>query len=201
MPLDRSSVIAALQTRSDMLAADFDSTIRRFESSRPSQAVRRSEKVLLILAERPANGGLLRIGYRSPDSKFFRFQGGSAQSLRPDTGILPFSGEGDWRPGSIGTARPERQYGLGIRGLPTAKAENLANCKLGQTTVSSVRISLAPPACLGRVFSGRFRRQLSPMAVAISNSSSELPACTNALLFSETPVSLRSRNSIVSSYL
>src|SRR5258708_4242151 len=37
LPLDRCSVIAALQTRSDMLAADFDSTIRRFESSRPSQ--------------------------------------------------------------------------------------------------------------------------------------------------------------------
>jgi len=32
MLLDRSSVIAALQIRCDMLAADFDSTMRRFES-------------------------------------------------------------------------------------------------------------------------------------------------------------------------
>src|ERR1700733_16091185 len=44
--------------------------IRRFESSRPSQAVRRSEKLSLILAERPANGGLLRIGHQSPGSDF-----------------------------------------------------------------------------------------------------------------------------------
>jgi hypothetical protein len=42
-----------------------------------------------------------------------------------------------------------------------------------------------------RVFSGRSRWQLSPVAVAISNSSSGLRTRTNALLFSETPVSLR----------
>src|SRR5882757_11104105 len=77
-----SAVSSENPLKSLRIRADFDSTIRRFESSRPSQAVRRSEKVLLILAEKPANGGLLRIGYRSPDSKFFRLQGGSAQSLR-----------------------------------------------------------------------------------------------------------------------
>src|SRR5882672_832637 len=37
--------------------------MRRFESSRPSQAVRCSEKMPPILAEKPANGGLVRIAY------------------------------------------------------------------------------------------------------------------------------------------
>src|SRR6267143_4737288 len=56
MLLDRSSVIAALQIRCDMLAADFDSTIRRFESSRPSQAVWHLSK----LAEKRGNSPEIR---------------------------------------------------------------------------------------------------------------------------------------------
>jgi hypothetical protein len=43
----------------------------------------------------------------------------------------------------------------------------------------------------GRVFSRRSCWQLSPVVVAISNSSSGLPTGITALLFSETPVSLR----------
>src|SRR3984893_4190469 len=42
-------------------AVDFDSTIRRFESSRPSQPVRRQEILPSAIPEMPANGGLLRI--------------------------------------------------------------------------------------------------------------------------------------------
>jgi hypothetical protein len=42
-----------------MLAADFDSTIRRFESSRPSQPVRRLETLPSVIQERPANGGYM----------------------------------------------------------------------------------------------------------------------------------------------
>ena len=49
--------------------------------------------------ERPANGGLLRIGPWSPGSGFLPFQGENAESLRPDTGIFPFSGDGDRRLG------------------------------------------------------------------------------------------------------
>jgi hypothetical protein len=43
----------------------------------------------------------------------------------------------------------------------------------------------------GRVFSTRSRWQFSPVAVAVSNSSSGLSTVTTALLFSETAVSLR----------
>ena len=45
---------------------DFDSSIRRFECSRPSQAVRVSEKGWSLQAESPANGGgrLSRPGFR-----------------------------------------------------------------------------------------------------------------------------------------
>jgi hypothetical protein len=43
----------------------------------------------------------------------------------------------------------------------------------------------------GRVFSRRSCWQLSPVAVAISNSSSGLPTGINAPLFSERPISLR----------
>src|SRR5712672_1535766 len=61
---------------------DFDSTIRRFESSRPSQPIRPSEIGPVILAERPANGGLLRIGHQSPGSYFRHSHTETAGSLR-----------------------------------------------------------------------------------------------------------------------
>ncbi len=48
-----------------LLAADFDSTIRRFDPSRPSQPVLRSEKSPLTVKEMPANGGLLPGGART----------------------------------------------------------------------------------------------------------------------------------------
>ena len=89
---------------------DFDSTIRRFESSRPSQAVMRPEKVSLILAERPANGGLLRIGQQSPGSDFGHSRSEIADSLRRTFGKFPFAGDCDRRPGSISTAWPNWQY-------------------------------------------------------------------------------------------
>jgi hypothetical protein len=48
----------------DISKAFFEMGISKFESSQVSQPVSRSEKKSLILRERPANGGLLRIGYR-----------------------------------------------------------------------------------------------------------------------------------------
>src|SRR5712664_457856 len=63
------------------IRADFDSTIRRFESSRPSQAVRRSEEIALMLADRPANGGLLRISRQSPGSDLRHSPRETADSL------------------------------------------------------------------------------------------------------------------------
>ena len=75
-----------------------------FESSGSSQAVRRLEEMCLILAERPADSGLLLISHRSPSSVFCHFGGENAESLRPQAGLFPFSGDRDRRPGSIYTA-------------------------------------------------------------------------------------------------
>jgi len=79
----------------------FQFAISRFESSRPSQAVPRSEKSPLIVAEMPANSRLLRLRYRSPDSVFCHFGGENAESLRPHAGLFPFSGDRDRRLVSI----------------------------------------------------------------------------------------------------
>jgi hypothetical protein len=51
------------------------SGICEFESSQVSQPVRRLEILPSAMPEMPANGGLLQIGSRSPDSKFGHFQG------------------------------------------------------------------------------------------------------------------------------
>jgi hypothetical protein len=45
----------------DISKAFFEMVIWKFESSQVSQPVRRLENVSLLLAERPANGGFLRI--------------------------------------------------------------------------------------------------------------------------------------------
>jgi hypothetical protein len=50
--------------------ADFDSPMRRFESSRPSQAMRLDAVSAQPTSEKPANGGLSQFGSRSPDSQF-----------------------------------------------------------------------------------------------------------------------------------
>src|SRR5260370_34448326 len=63
-------------------AVDFDSTIRRFESSRPSQPVRRLETLPPDLLERPANCGVLRFNGRSPGTALGHFRLGLADSLR-----------------------------------------------------------------------------------------------------------------------
>jgi hypothetical protein len=91
--------------------------ISRFESSRPSQAVRRSEKRSLILAERPANGGLLRISHRSLGSDFEHSHREIADSLRRTFEKLPFLGDCGRRPGSICTAWPGHQCYF-FRGRP-----------------------------------------------------------------------------------
>jgi hypothetical protein len=75
--------------------------IRRFESSSPSQAVRRSEKSPLTVREMPANGGLLRFWQRSLGSRFRELRAGIAESPPPHTEIFPFFGDWRWRPGSI----------------------------------------------------------------------------------------------------
>src|SRR5476649_1887668 len=49
----------------DISKAFFGMVIWKFESSQVSQAVRGSEKMRAIVAERPANGGLLQFGVPS----------------------------------------------------------------------------------------------------------------------------------------
>src|ERR1700730_8528941 len=80
-----------------------------FESSEVSQAVRRLETLPSVTSEMPANGGLLRIGYRSPGSQIGRCGSEIADSLRRIFEIFPFLGDSDRRPSSIGTAWRMRQ--------------------------------------------------------------------------------------------
>jgi hypothetical protein len=69
-----------------------------------SQAVRCSEIVPLIFAERPANGGLLRINPQSPGSDFGHSPSEMADSLRRTFEKFPFLGDRGRRQGSICTA-------------------------------------------------------------------------------------------------
>ena len=75
----------------------------------------------------PANGGLLRIGYRSPDSEIGRCRSEIADSLWQIFEIFPFLGDRDRRPGSIywvvDLAVEYRQilrYGAGKLGMSAA---------------------------------------------------------------------------------
>ena len=69
-----------------------------------SQAVRHLESLPSATPKSPSNGGLLRIGSRSPNFEFGHFRLGIADSLRPIFEIFPFSGDRGRRPGSIYTA-------------------------------------------------------------------------------------------------
>ena len=83
----------------DISKAFFEMVIRNFESSQVSQAVRCSEKLSLTIAERPANGRLLRIfpGLPAPifgilRAKCPKVSGGYSENsrfgrLRPETGF------------------------------------------------------------------------------------------------------------------
>jgi hypothetical protein len=84
----------------DISKAVFKMVIWKFESSRVSQPVRRLETSPAEMPERPANGGVLRIGYQSPGSETGRFGSEIADSLRQKFEIFPFSGDGGRRPGS-----------------------------------------------------------------------------------------------------
>ena len=102
----------------------------KFESSEVSQPVPEAEKLTRTVTERPANGGLLRIGPWSPGSGFLPFQGENAESLRPDTGIFPFSGDGDRRLGF------DRHY-VAELAVYLAKFSALAGGKLGMLSPHS----------------------------------------------------------------
>ena len=67
------------------------------------------EEMALTLAERPANGGLLRTSHRSPGSDFRHSRNEFADSLRQTFEKLPFLGDCGRRQGSICTAWRTRQ--------------------------------------------------------------------------------------------
>ncbi len=93
----------------DTSKAFFEMVTWKFESSQVSQPVRRLETLPSVTSETPANGGLLRIGYRSPGSQIGPCGNEIADSLRRIFEIFPFLGDSDRRPGSIGTAWREPQ--------------------------------------------------------------------------------------------
>jgi hypothetical protein len=93
----------------DISKAFCEMGIWKFESSQVSQPVRRLETLPSTMPQRPANGGLLRIGCRSPGSGIGVSGSEIADSLRRIFEILPFSGDWDRRLGSISTAWPVKR--------------------------------------------------------------------------------------------
>jgi hypothetical protein len=75
--------------------------MRKFESSEVSQAVRGSEKMPRIVAERPANSGLLQFGVPSLCSRFPGMRTEFGESLWLTPRIFPSLGDAGRRLGSI----------------------------------------------------------------------------------------------------
>jgi hypothetical protein len=132
-----------------------------------SQAVRLSGKPSLVIAEMPANGGLLRICRRSPRSGISHFWPGTADSLRPIFEIFPFLGDRDRRPGSICTAWSLWQSSSGTsqlishnRGDPehcgTAAVEEDIRQKISFALYSRERHACTRAALSCRVIGGPF---------------------------------------------
>jgi len=89
--------------------ADFDSPMRRFVSSRPSQAVRVSGNFLLwIRSARETRAFLIANSLWRPMFEFFGPK--IPKNLRPIPGKFPFSGDSTWRPKDKPTACQARQY-------------------------------------------------------------------------------------------
>jgi hypothetical protein len=84
-------------------AVDFDSTMRRFESSRPSQAFRVSENFLLWMRKARKTRAFLIAN--SLWRLMFELLGPRIpKSLQPNPTKLPFSGDSPWRPENKSTA-------------------------------------------------------------------------------------------------
>jgi hypothetical protein len=79
--------------------ADFDSTMRRFESSRPSQAVTQLKIVASEIIEVPAERGLSQTLIPSLYSKFAQSPREIGDSLWLLIEIFPFLGDAGRRPG------------------------------------------------------------------------------------------------------
>jgi hypothetical protein len=148
----------------DILIADSDSTMRRFESARPSQPVRRAEKMSLSLGERPANGGLLRITHESLGSDFGHSRSEIADSLGQTFEKLPFLGDCGWRPGPICTAWPSLQYNSPqiLRQLPPANWECRAR------TAAPARSGMLPNSPSWAADRSGMRSRLSGLPVEIA---------------------------------
>jgi hypothetical protein len=111
----------------------------------------------------PANGGLLRIGNRSPDSEFGHFRLEIADSLRPIFEIFPFSGDRDRRPGLIYTAWSSLQWNVVKFCALAAGSWEFRTYTARRTRPSSMSASL-----IGGLGSRAFR--LSTSAVLMSRS-------------------------------
>ena len=85
---------------------------RRDQHCVASQAVGPHDGCVAV-AEKPANGGLLQFGRRSPDAQFADLGNKIVKSLCPFIELFPFSGDGDRRLGSIYTARQVGQCHFG----------------------------------------------------------------------------------------
>jgi hypothetical protein len=133
----------------DISKGIFHLGICKFESSQVSQPVRRPETLPSTMPQRPANGGLLRIGYRSPGSGIGVSGSEIADSLRRIFEIFPFSGDWGRRPGSICTAWPSLQcHPLKSPPWPPASWECPAHTA-GSSSQRNCPILCLPPGQLG----------------------------------------------------
>jgi hypothetical protein len=80
-----------------------------------SQSVRRSETLAQVMPERPANGGVLQFGYRSPGSEIGLRGTEIVDSLWPIFEIFPFPGDCGRRP--VRVALRGRSGSVCCRGL------------------------------------------------------------------------------------
>lgn len=78
--------------------------MRRFESSRPSQAVPPIRDGPQLVAEKPTNGGLLQFGCRSPDSQFghLRTETPKVSGHLLNNSRFPETPAGDWVRSALG---------------------------------------------------------------------------------------------------
>jgi hypothetical protein len=120
-----------------------------------SQPVRRPEKLPLLPAEKPANGGLLRLRRQSPDPGLRHFLTKIAGSLRRTFEKFPFLGDGGRRLGSICTAgqggRP-KSYGS------TSSSRLSSQARPKRVSGGGGLLNASPMAAYENTASGEMRR-------------------------------------------
>jgi hypothetical protein len=122
-----SKIVARCVAKQDAMV------MRRFESFRPSQAVRPVAVRPRPIAEKPAHGCLLQFYGRSPSSQSTVWPAENAESLWRPVEEFPLSGDSDRRRGSICTER----LACSVIGLPKARPISFMRTLAGRPRLST----------------------------------------------------------------